>query len=109
MSKKTTKEETPTPIGLTARNETTPLITFQQFFDLMRVLDSMNNIVNFIKQENFNADNLRYYFPEDLVEVFDKEGNPVMIKNQKGELVQDKQLRGDFWTGVEVVEEPKKY
>lgn len=77
------------PIGFTAKNDTSPLITFQQFFDFMRILDSMNNLLNFVKQENFNADNIRYYFPEDLVDV--------EVENEKGEKVMQKSLREDFW------------
>jgi hypothetical protein len=73
------------PLGFTARADKPALVTFQQFFDLMRILDGMNNIINFVKQENVNADNIRYYFEEDLVET----------TNEKGE--KTKALREDFW------------
>lgn len=98
MAKKKQTEElpkTPNPIGFTAKSNTTPLITFEQFFNLMRILDTFNNLVNFVKQENFNADNIRYYFPDDLVEVTDETGKT------------SKQLRPNFWDNTPPVEEVK--
>lgn len=74
------------PLGFTARADKPALVTFQQLFDIMRILDGMNNVVNFVKQENVNADNIRYYFEEDLVET----------TNEKGE--KTKALRDDFWS-----------
>jgi hypothetical protein len=79
------KQDQKVPLGFTARNDKPALVTFQQFFDLMRVVDSLNNLVNFVKQENFNADNIRYYFEDDLIETEDENGKKV------------KTLRQDFW------------
>ncbi len=73
------------PIGFTAKNNTTALVTMQQLFDLMRVVETLGSLTTFLKQENFNNDNIRYYFEEDIVEV----------ENDKKEKV--KQLREDFW------------
>ena len=102
--KKEEQKESRIPLGLTAKNDTFPQINFQQFFDLMRSLDALNNVVNFIKQENFNADNIRYYFEEDLQDAVDKEGSTILVKNNKGELVPQKILKPDFWD-IPVVKE----
>lgn len=78
-------KELKTPLGFTSKNETNALITMPQLFDLLKLVETLSNWAMFIKQENFNADNIRYYFEEDLVEV----------ENDKGEKI--KQLRADFW------------
>jgi hypothetical protein len=87
------QEEQKVPIGFTAKTDKSAVVTFQQFFDLMKILDNMNNVINFIKQENFNADNIRYYFPEDLTDAKDEQGNPILNKEGKPQKV----LREDFW------------
>ena len=45
----------------------------------------------FLKNENINNDNLRYYFEEDVVKT----------TNEKGEIVET--IREDFWGTVEEV------
>lgn len=85
------------PLGFTSKNDVNALVTMAQLFDLLRIIETLSNWGMFVKQENFNADNIRYYFQEDLVPVTDEQGNPVMIKNQKGEEVPQQQLRKDFW------------
>ena len=83
------KLETPqtekSPLGFTAKTDVPAFVTFQQFFDLMRVVDTLSTLVSFIKQENFKADNIRYYFDTDLVETIDENGKTVKI------------LKEDFW------------
>lgn len=83
----TQPEEQKVPLGFTAKTESKPLITFQQFFDLIRAVDTLSGLTTFLKQENFNADNIRYYFKEDLVDVI----------NEQGETTTQKKLREDFW------------
>lgn len=78
------EENQKVPLGFTARTDKPISITSQQFFDLMRVLDGLNNVVNFVKQENINNDNIRYYFEEDLVHT-EEDGKKVS------------KLRDDFW------------
>jgi len=75
------------PLGFTAKTDSKPLITFQQFFDLIRAVDTLSGLTTFLKQENFNADNIRYYFKEDLEDVV----------NDQGEITTQKKLREDFW------------
>ena len=83
-------QEEKLPKGLTARPNALP-ITFPQFFDLLRLADAFSHLMIFLKNENINNDNLRYYFEEDVVKT----------TNEKGELVET--LREDFWGTVEEV------
>ena len=91
MAKK--KEEAPIPLGFTARTDKPIFVTSQQFFDLMKAADVLSNIVNFIKQENVNQDNIRYYFEEDIVDAKDEQGNVILGQDGKPQ----KALRPDFW------------
>ena len=95
MAKKEVKEEKkePLPLGFTARTDNPILVTSQQFFDLMKAADVLSNIVNFIKQENVNQDNIRYYFEEDIVDAKDEQGNVILGQDGKPQ----KALRPDFW------------
>ena len=91
MAKK--KEEAPIPLGFTARTDKPIFVTSQQFFDLMKAADVLSNIVNFIKQENVNQDNIRYYFEEDIVDAKDEQGNVILGQDGKPQ----KALRSNFW------------
>lgn len=86
-----------TPLGFTARDDKNATVTMTQFFDLMKVVSTLSNLVNFVKQENFNNNNIKYYFQEDLVEAKDKDGNTIMTKDQEGKDVPQMVLRSDFW------------
>lgn len=92
MAKKQEKEA-PIPLGFTARTDKPTLVTSQQFFDLMKAVDVLSNIVSFIKQENVNQDNIRYYFEEDIVDAKDEQGNVILGQDGKPQ----KALRPDFW------------
>ena len=91
------KEEAPIPLGFTARTDKPIFVTSQQFFDLMKAADVLSNIVNFIKQENVNQDNIRYYFEEDIVDAKDEQGNVILGQDGKP----SKALRSDFWEAKE--------
>lgn len=93
--KEETKEQT--VLGFVAKDNVNPEITFQQFFQLMLTVENLNKQLMQIKQTNFNNDNMRYYFESDIENVLDEQGNPVMIKNNKGDDVPSKTLRQDFW------------
>ena len=97
MAKKKQEEEAPVPIGFTARTDKPIFVTSQQFFDLMKAADVLSNIVNFIKQENVNQDNIRYYFEEDIVDAKDEQGNVILGQDGKP----SKALRSDFWEAKE--------
>lgn len=91
--KKQEQEQAPTPIGFTARTDKPMLVTSQQLFDLMKAVDVLSNIVAFLKQENVNNDNIRYYFEKDIVDAKDEQGNVILGQDGKPQ----KALRADFW------------
>ena len=95
MAKKEVKEEKkePLPLGFTARTDNPILVTSQQFFDLMKAVDVLSNIVAFVKQQNVDNDNIRYYFEEDIVDAKDQDGNIILGQDGKPQ----KSLRLDFW------------
>jgi len=84
--KEITEQVEKSPLGFTAKTDVPAMVTFQQFFDVMRIVDTLNTLISLIKQENFKADNMRYYFDTDLVETTDENGKIV------------KTLREDFWS-----------
>ena len=65
------------PIGFTARVDSPILVTPQQFFDLMKATDVLGNIIAYIKQQNIDNDNIRYYFEEDLIDAKDEKGSAI--------------------------------
>lgn len=87
----------PMVLGFVARQDVNTELTFPQFFQLMLTVEELNKQLMQIKQTNFNNDSLRYYFESDVENVLDEQGNPVMIKNNKGDDVPSKTLRQDFW------------
>lgn len=95
MAKKEASQEqnAPTPLGFTAMTDNPILVTSQQFFDLMKAVDVLSNIVAFVKQQNIDNDNIRYYFEEDIVDAKDKDGNVILGQDGKPQ----KSLRLDFW------------
>ena len=89
----------PIPIGFTAKAEGTALVTFQQLFDLLRMMENLVKVVHTVKSDNFNNGNIKYYFKEDLEEVKDEQGNIIMVENTlTKELVPQLRLRADFWS-----------
>jgi hypothetical protein len=87
------EQEAKVPLGFTARTDKPVIVTSQQFFDLMKAVDVLSNIVSFIKQQNVDGDNIRYYFEEDLVDATDEQGNAILGQDGKPQ----KSLRPDFW------------
>lgn len=81
------------PIGFTARTDQNIILTPQQFFDMMKAMDVLSNIVAFVKQQNIDNDNIRYYFEEDIVDAKDQDGNIILGQDGKPQ----KALRPDFW------------
>lgn len=86
------------PLGLTANPNNPPVVTQEQFFHLMRVSEALNNLLFLMKQENLQADTIRYYFEEDLVDAKDDKGNVILIKDKEGKDVPQKSLTPDFWS-----------
>jgi hypothetical protein len=94
------------PLGFVAKDDTNPVISFQDFFDVMRLTETLSNLVFKLKQENFEKGAMKYYFEEDLVDVVDKDGNPVYVKKQDGNIASDKEgkplvqkrLKDTFWS-----------
>lgn len=87
------EEKKSIPLGFTAKTDAPILITSQQFFDLMKMVDVLSNIVAFIKQQNIDNNNIHYYFEEDLVDAKDQNGNTILGQDGKPQ----KSLREDFW------------
>jgi len=81
------------PIGFTARTDQNIILTPQQFFDIMKAMDVLSNIVAYVKQQNVDKDVIRYYFEEDIVDATDEQGNLILGQDEKPL----KSLRKDFW------------
>lgn len=78
MSKK--KEEQKSPLGFVANPNQNISVSPQAIMELLKAINTVNNIGFHLRNELFNTDQIRYYFEDDLIEV---EGQ--------------KQLRTDFW------------
>lgn len=85
------------PLGLAGNPHAKPLVEMPQFFDLLKIADTLSKVVSAIKQANVDNGNVKYYFQEDLVEVKDDQGATILIPDGKGGNVPQMTLNPTFW------------
>lgn len=84
-------------VGVSAKPNTTPLISWEDFFNFKKYIAQLHDFLTLIENQEMEKGNLKYFKEEDLEEkkAFDKEGKPV--KNEKGEQITYKDLKDSFW------------
>ena len=83
------KTEQPKVVGISGKPETSPQITWQDFFAFKQSVSQMLDFLTVIEQYELEKGNLKYFLETDLEEkkTTDKEGKEVVYKD----------LRADFW------------